>query len=95
MREYIELGSAPVDEECVQVGTENYAALGRKECLRFINLLRKIFGDEPGSARLCFKSFPHDFGNYYEVVCYYDENDKSAIEYAFNIEGNLPLTWND
>ena len=94
MRDYIEIGSAPAEEECVQVNKEgNYHKAMREECLRFIELLRRTFGPEPEGARLSVKSNPHDFGTYYEVVCYFEERDEAARKYAFRCESETPATW--
>jgi hypothetical protein len=75
------------------VGSENYAEVARKECERFIVLLRKTHGKEPVGARLAIKSFPHDFGNYYEVVCWYDDAIEKSIEYAYKLEAETPELW--
>jgi hypothetical protein len=53
---------------------EDYMPRARAECQRFIALLRRKCGPEPEGARLAVKSFLHDFGDYLEVVCYFDEN---------------------
>lgn len=90
---YLELGSTPCDEPCAQVGSPNYASHARAECARYINLLREAFGDEPEGARLAVKSFPHDFGTYYEVVCHYDEALPESLDYAFMLESDAPTTW--
>jgi hypothetical protein len=50
---------------------------------------------EPTGARLAVKSFLHDFGDYLEVVCYFDENLPDSVEYALHCEANLPATWDD
>ena len=94
-REYITIGSSPIEEDCVQVGTENYMKRSNDECHRFILLIRKKNGDEPVGASLRIKMFTHDFGTYCEVVCYYDENNEEATEYAFDCETNTPMTWED
>jgi len=88
---YIELGCTPSDEECAQVGEENYESNARAECQRYIELLRRLFGPEPEGAALRIKQFPHDFGFYLEVVCYHD--GPVARDYAFNIENNAPTSW--
>ena len=94
MRDYIEIGSSPVEEPCVQVNKEgNYHKAMREECLRFIELLRRTFGPEPEGARLSVKSNPHDFGTYYEVVCYFEDNDEEARKYAFRCEAETPARW--
>lgn len=95
MRDYLTLCSTPVDEDCTQLGTENYGTKAQKECKAFINQLRRQFGPEPDGAKLRTKAFPHDFGSYYEVVVYYDTEIKKTIDYAFNIEANLPENWDN
>ena len=94
MRGHIEIGSAPSEEECVQVNKEgNYHKAMRAECLRFIEQLRRVFGPEPEGAQLSVKSNPHDFGTYYEVVCYFEDNDEAARKYAFRCENETPARW--
>ena len=95
MNSYLTLAPAPVEEECAQVGTADYAIRARAECRRFIDLLRRKFGPEPEGARLTIKTFAHDFGDYLEVVCYFDETLPESVEYAYHCEDNLPATWDD
>lgn len=95
MRDYIEIGPSPVEENCVQVGSENYTERAREECKRFINLIRSKLGEEPEGAELKIKSFPHDFGAYCEVVCYYNDNNAEAINYAFRCEEEAPTRWEE
>jgi len=95
MRDYIIIGSAPIDEPCVQVGDPNYREKAIDECKRFITLIRKTLGNEPRGAYLKIMSFEHDFGHYHEVVCMFDDDKKEAVEYAYNCEANAPLTWNE
>ena len=95
MPNYLSLAPAPVEEDCAQVGTADYTVKARAECWRFIALLRTKFGPEPEGARLAIKSFPHDFGDYLEVVCYFDETLPEAVEYAYRCEEYLPATWDD
>ena len=66
-----------------------------EEGRRFIALLCKKFRPEPEGARLAVKSFLHDFGDYLEVVCYFDENLPDSVTYAMHCEDNLPATWDD
>jgi hypothetical protein len=95
MQDFMTLGTAPVDEPCAQVGQTDYYDKVTGECRRFIRLLRQTFGDEPPGARFAIKSFNHDFGVYYEVVCLFDTNDEEAAHYAFRCEDELPATWED
>ena len=95
MDTYLSLAPTPIEEDCAQVGTDDYTARARAECRRFIALLRKKFGPEPAGARLAVKTFAHDFGDYLEVVCYFDETLPESVEYAYRCEDNLPATWDD
>jgi hypothetical protein len=93
MQDFMTLGTAPVDEPCAQVGQPDYYDKVKGECRRFITLLRQTFGDEPTGARFAIKSFNHDFGLYYEVVCLFNTDDEEAAHYAFRCEAELPATW--
>jgi hypothetical protein len=88
------IGSSPCDEPGAQVGDPGYSIKAQDECERFIALLRKKFGPEPDGARLSVKGFPHDFGEYFEVVCWYYP-DTPSEEYALLLEGNAPAKWSD
>jgi hypothetical protein len=93
MQDFITLGTAPVDEPCAQLGQEDYYKKVRAECRRFITLLRQKFGDEPAGVRFAIKPFDHDFGVYYEVVCFFNTEDEHAAHYAYRCEDELPATW--
>jgi hypothetical protein len=92
-RDYVEIGSSPCEETCVQVGAYNYAERSRAECKRFIDAIRLTLGDEVGTARLYVKSNPHDFGTYHEVACSYDDTDEIGAEYAYRCESDAPSKW--
>lgn len=82
------LGQVPWEEECQQVGTPTYsAALALAECKRYIEAIRQTVGKEPYGARLEVTINPHDFGDYYDVVCYYHGDNREAEEYAIACEG--------
>lgn len=93
MRDYIDIGSSPSGEDCAQVGEPDYERRARTECARFIELIRKTLGEEPPGAHLAVKSNPHDFATYYEVVCYFQDDDPEATAYAFRCESDAPATW--
>lgn len=93
MRNYFSLGPTPSDEDCAQVGLEDYYEKARPECKRFIELLRLVFGPEPPGAQLAVKSFPHDFGSYYEVICYFDTDIPESVAYAHRLDDETPTTW--
>jgi hypothetical protein len=94
-KQYVELGPAPAGEECAQVGTDDYSSRARLECRRHIAAIRRKMGAEPEGARLTLKRLPHEPGDYYEVVCYYDEGDERAFDYAFACQSHGPKTWED
>jgi hypothetical protein len=95
MQDCMDVGCAPTEEDCAQVGREDYIDRARRECRAYINQLRRLFGDEPEGARLSVKSNPHDFGTYFSVVCYYDPDQPAAVEYALRCEGQGPREWDD
>jgi hypothetical protein len=91
MKNFIELGPVPYDEECVQVGCEDYMTKAKKECNAYIEQLCRLFGD----VDLRIKSFPHDFGNYLEVVIYFDDETENDSDVAGNVADNLPANWDN
>ena len=96
MRDDISIGSAPSEEECVQVNPQgDYHEAMRAECRRFLELIRKKLGPEPPGARLAITNNPHDFGTYYDVVVYFEDQDEEARRYAFRCESLSPRTWDD
>lgn len=95
MKDYLNIGSAPYGEDCAQLGSDGYETRARRECETFIQQIRRELGPEPGKARLKTKSFPHDFGNYFEVVVQYEDLNEVEMEYAFNVESNSPEDWDD
>jgi hypothetical protein len=90
MKNYLELGPVPADENCQQVGTPGYDHdKDTADLRRYKAMLEKRWPE----AHFGIKSFPHDFGTYREVVVYYDDEDENPI--AFEIEANLPWTWDE
>ena len=94
-REYMVVGATPANEECAQVGTENYSLLSRAECHRFIEHIRKVCGVEPEGAVLLVKTEPHDFGSYREVACRYDTEVRESMDYAWHVENSELRSWAD
>lgn len=98
MRDYLTLGSAPVEENCVQVEpTGNYIQPMKEECKKYKELLEKLF-HIPEELRhntyFTVKRFDHDFGGYYEVCIVYDDSSEESTDIAFSVENNLPNVWN-
>jgi hypothetical protein len=95
MRDCIDLGPSPTEEDCAQVGSDDYFDRARRECRAYIHQLRRLLGDEPEGAQLSVKSNPHDFGSYLSVVCYYEPAQPASLDYAFRCEGKSPQEWDD
>lgn len=94
--DYISIGSAPANEDCVSVDPNtDYIPAMKAECRRFADLIAEKLGVPPAGARLSVKGFSHDFGTYYEVVCFFDEDDEEAVAYALKCESDAPANWSD
>jgi len=95
-RDYISLGSSPSDEDCAQVGSDNYRELSRIELQEFKRMMEVINpAPEDCIAYYTVKSFPHDFGSYHELCAVFDDNDDQSIEWAFNAENITPVQWDN
>lgn len=94
MRSIAYIGSVPAEESCAQVGDEDYRRVARIECRAYINLLRRVHGEEPEGAELRLVWCPHDFGSYAEVQCWYDDDSPAARAYAGEVENGLQ-EWDD
>lgn len=96
----ITLGPVPWDEECAQLGCENYTELARKECIAFKNQIIRFLESNnhpksswPENFKLIISSHPHDFGNYYEISAKY--SDTASEDLAIFLENNLPPCWDE
>ncbi len=95
MRGYIELGATPSDEDCAQVGSDDYSEKSRAEARRYIAQLNRMFPVMPAGCYFARKGFPHDFGTYHEIVIYFNEDDEEQSDFAYSIEDKLPHKWDD
>ena len=93
----LELGTTPSGEDCAQVGATkyDYYELARMELQAFLNQLKRMFPNPPPDVRFKRQSNPHDFGTYYDLAIRYNSNDEEAVNYAMNIENNLPENWDE
>lgn len=96
MRDYLEIASAPIEEELISV-TDKYPYHNamRHECKVFLQQLQRQFPDIPEGAYLKIKSCSHDFGTYYEVVCSFDDELPASVDYAYTLESTTPLHWDE
>ena len=97
MKDFICIGNCPINEPCVQVSKDiPYLNEMREECERFKHGLKCYFEQIicPG-IYFGVKQFSHDFGPYFEVVIFFDNEDKDQTDAAFEIERNIPETWDE
>jgi hypothetical protein len=95
MREHMELGPTPAMEECADIRTPDYRERAMREGRAFIGVIRRAFPDLPDGLTLRVKSFPHDFGSYFEVCACFDDQDETAAEAAYMLESNTPESWDE
>lgn len=93
MKDDFYIGNSPPDEDCVQLGLDNYLKLAREECERYIACLEHYLGKPPEGSYFFIKSCPHDFGTYLSVFFSFDDKDEKAIDYMFRCESDGPSTW--
>ena len=92
--DHLDLGSAPSDEDCAQLGVDdNYVARAKRECRALINQFKRICGDPPPGAHFRIMANPHDFGTYYSVAIHFDPNDQDAVAFAYRCDEESPSEW--
>ena len=84
VKDSLYIGEGPWEEPCPQVGEDGYAYRARDHLRRYIEQIRRHYGDEPDGARMFVKANPHDFGTYYSLECEFEGDE--ATEYAFALE---------
>ena len=92
-KNWLYLGPNPCEEDCVSMHdyTEH-----RAEVRKYVEMLKERFIDAPEGAWFGIKREDgSDAGTYYEAVVYYLDDDNEASDFAFFVESNCPMTWND
>ena len=92
-KNWLYLGPNPCEEDCVSMHdyTEH-----RAEVRKYVEMLKERVIDAPEGAWFGVKREDgSDAGTYYEAVVYYLDDDKEASDFAFFVESNCPMTWND
>jgi hypothetical protein len=89
-RDYLSIGPTPAEEPCEQVPYSNPTA-ARNECANYIRHLQRHYNVSPADSTIQYrvKSNPHDFGAYYEVAIYFDDDDDDAVDLAYEQEDGL------
>lgn len=92
--DHLDLGSAPSEEPCAQLGVdENYPLRAKRECRALIGQLQRLCGPPPPGACFRIAVNPHDFGTYYSVVIDFDPADTAALGYAYRCDEASPREW--
>jgi len=88
MRDYLTIGTVPCNEDCTaNEPTGQYATAQRREARLFADQVRRYY-PEPDDGYMTVKSFPHDFGSYYEVCAVFDDEDEAACNWAYTVEAD-------
>jgi len=93
MKDYIELDTTPIFENCAQMGFDGYLKLATIESNLFISQLKRTLIHD--KVDIIKSSYPTDYGNSIIVKIVYDEDDLDAEKQAFEIENNLPQFWDN
>ena len=92
--DYLDLGSAPSDEDCAQLGVDaEYHVRARRECRALIHQFMRICGEPPPGAYFRIHENPHDFGTYLSIAIHFDPQDEDAIAYAYRCDEESPDQW--
>ena len=92
MSDQISLGSAPVNEECVQFGAADYISKALHECTIYKEQLERQFNEsKPMGCRFKIVKCPYESSFYYDVVIEYDNN--IAEVFAERVEDEIPNEW--
>jgi len=93
--ETVDIGSTPNDEQCAQVGTDNYRQIAQMEVRAFAKQCQRMFPNKPSGARYVITNNPHDFGTYYDLGIRFNMDDEEAENYAYEVQNNMPSNWDD
>ncbi|MGE4404399.1 hypothetical protein [Pseudomonas sp.] len=92
----VEIGAAPINEECAQLGqTEDFETINRLEVRLYRAALLAKYGVPPEGVTLRAKANAHDFGTYRELVVQIDDaakDDPAAADYLSQVEDGL-FSW--
>lgn len=94
MIDHIEIGTVPANEECAQVGSENYKTLAIIESKVFIDQLERMFPNEV-LVGVRFKTSwnDHDFGKYLSIKIVFQDDSSIQSEAAYAIDRSIPENW--
>lgn len=96
--DYITLGTAPVEESCAQLGTDEYSDRSIIECRIWRQQLLHTFPIPEtlaGEAFYKVKSFDYESGPYREVCIVFNDSIRAAFDLAYELEGSSPRYWDE
>ena len=90
----VDIGGAPANEPCVQLGqTHRFDLLNKLEVLAYKYAIIARYGEPPAGCRLSGLANRHDFGTYTTLVLHVEnELDEAVADYAERVEEGLG-TW--
>lgn len=92
----VEIGAAPINEECAQLGqTNDFEAINRLEVRLYRAAIIARYGVPPEGVTLRAKANAHDFGTYRELVAEVSDavkDDPAVAEYIAQVEDGL-FSW--
>ena len=95
MLETMELECSPYDEDCAQVGTQDYRKMAALEYTAMYGQLLRMFGTAHHGVRIYPKWCNHDFGMYLILAVSYDSLDAAAVKHTMTIEEQWPAKWDN
>jgi len=95
MKDYIDLASSPLNEDCAQVGSPDYHERSRLELRELKRMMEAVHPSSIPGAYYAAKTFPHDFGSYSELCAIFDDEDEAAAEWAYEAEDHVPDDWDE
>jgi hypothetical protein len=90
MKDYLFIDTTPSEEQCSQVGEEDYHAKARAEAKRMLAQIDKHY-PLPNDATMGYTTVAiesHDFGAYFQIKIVFDDECEHSINWAFSIEGD-------
>lgn len=94
---YIEIGPAPTEESCAQLGEEDYRRRAMAECGAYKRQIERSYPElKETGCEVLIRSNRHDFGAYFEVVIKYTTLPGQDVAYWVEADGKALLReWDD
>lgn len=90
------LSSTPCDEQCSDIGEDDFERLNRLECRAFIAQLNRLFpipAELKGKVEYGIQLSRHDYGSYREVVIRGAGNIPQVATFTAKVESHAPTHW--